>query len=136
MNLGQINIGLPRWHSGRESTTSPANAGEARDTVLIPGSGRSSRGGNVNPFQYSCLENPMLRGAWWATVRGVAKSWTGLSTHTLTHTDLRKPPREAGSSWNSSWGHRHWQQSFWGCFFYHMDTGAGKSHFGILSLAY
>ena len=84
MNLGQINIGLPRWHSGRESTTSPANAGEARDTVLIPGSGRSSRGGNVNPFQYSCLENPMLRGAWWATVRGVAKSWTGRSTHTHT----------------------------------------------------
>ena len=87
MNLGQMTIGLPRWRSGRESTTSPANAGEARDTVLIPGSGRSPRGGNVNPFQYSCLENPMLRGAWWATVHGVAKSRTGLSTHTLTHTD-------------------------------------------------
>ena len=53
----------------------PANAGEARDVGLIPGWGRSPRGGNGNPFQYSCLENSMNRGAWWATVHGVAKSW-------------------------------------------------------------
>ena len=48
----------------------PDNAG---DTGSIPGSERSPREGNGNPFQYSCLVNPMERGAWWATVRGVAK---------------------------------------------------------------
>ena len=42
----------------------PANAGDARDSGLIPGSGRSPRGGNGNPLQYPCLENPMDRGAW------------------------------------------------------------------------
>ena len=48
----------------------PANAG---DVGLIPGSESSPGGGNGNPLQYSCLENPMDRGAWWATVHGVAK---------------------------------------------------------------
>ena len=48
----------------------PANAG---DMDLIPGLGRSPVGGHGNPLQYSCLENPMDRGAWWATVHGVAK---------------------------------------------------------------
>ena len=52
----------------------PANAGDARDTGLIPGSGGSPEEGNGNPLQYSCLENPLDRGAWWATVHGVAKS--------------------------------------------------------------
>ena len=42
--------------------------------------------GNGNPFQYSCLENPMDGGAWWATVHGVAKSWTRLSNFTFTFT--------------------------------------------------
>ena len=56
----------------------PANAGEARDTCSIPGSGRSPGEGNGNPLQYSCLENSMDRGASWATVHGVAKSWTRL----------------------------------------------------------
>ena len=46
------------------------------DPGLIPGSGRSPGEGNSNLLQYSCLENPMGRGAWWATVHGVAKSWT------------------------------------------------------------
>ena len=50
----------------------PANAGDIRDTALIPGSGRSPAEGHGNPLQYSCLENPMDRGAWWATVHGVA----------------------------------------------------------------
>ena len=45
---------------------------------LIPGLGRSPRGGNGIPHQYSYLTNPMERGAWWATVHGVAKSWTQL----------------------------------------------------------
>ena len=54
----------------------PANAGAARGVDSIPGLGRSPGGGYGNPLQYSCLENPMDRGAWWATVHGVAKSWT------------------------------------------------------------
>ena len=54
----------------------PANAGDVRDTGSIPGSGRSPGVGNCNPLQYSCLENPLDRGAWWATVRGVAESDT------------------------------------------------------------
>ena len=53
-----------------------ANAGAVS---LIPGSGRSPGGGNGNPFQYSCLGNPMERGAWGATFHGVAKSQTQLS---------------------------------------------------------
>ena len=54
-----------------------ASAGGMRDAGSIPGSGRSG-GGHGNPLQYSCLGNPMDRGAWWATVHGVAKSWTQL----------------------------------------------------------
>ena len=60
----------------------PANAG---DTGSIPGSGQS-RGEHGNARQYSCLENSMDKGTWWATVHGVAKSHTGLSAHS--HTDL------------------------------------------------
>ena len=57
------------------------------DPGLIPGSERSSGEGNGNPLQYSCLENRMDRGAWYATVHGVAKSQTRLSdfTHSFTH---------------------------------------------------
>ena len=58
-----------------------ANAGEARDTVSIPGSGRSPGGGNDNLLQYSCLRNPMDRGAWQIAVHGVAKSQAWLNTH-------------------------------------------------------
>ena len=54
----------------------PTNAGDIRDIGLIPGLGRSPRGGHGNPLQYSCLENPMDRGAWRAMVHGVAKSQT------------------------------------------------------------
>ena len=63
----------------------PANAGDIRDKGSIPELGRSRGGGHGNPLQYSCLENPMDRGAWWATVHGVAKSRTSIkqcSTHT------------------------------------------------------
>ena len=61
----------------------PANAGDIRDAGSIPGLGGSLGGGHGNPLQYSCLENPMDKGAWWAVHR-VAKSWTWLkwlSTH-------------------------------------------------------
>ena len=54
----------------------PANAGDARDAGAIPGLGRSPGEGNGNSLQYSCLENSMDRGAWWARVHGVAKNRT------------------------------------------------------------
>ena len=63
-------IDSPGDLDGKESA---CNAG---DLGSIPGSGRSPREGNGNPLQYSCLENPMFRGAWQATVHGVAKSQT------------------------------------------------------------
>ena len=53
-----------------------ADAGDIRDTGLIPGWGRFPGGGHDNPFQYSCLENPMDRGAWRAMVQRVIKSQT------------------------------------------------------------
>ena len=56
----------------------PANAGDIRDLGSIPGSGISPGGVHGNPLQYSCLKNPMDRGAWPATAHGVAKSWTRL----------------------------------------------------------
>ena len=58
---------------------SPANTGDIRDVGSIPGLGRSPGRGHSNPLQYSCLENPMDRGAWWATVHRVAQSWTSCS---------------------------------------------------------
>ena len=60
---------------GKESA---CNAGDTDNIGLISGLGRSPGGGNGNQVQYSCLENPMDRGAWWATVHGVAKSGTQL----------------------------------------------------------
>ena len=58
----------------------PAKAGDTRDVCSVPGSGRSHGGGNGNPLQYSCLENPMDRGAWQVMVHGIAKSQTRDST--------------------------------------------------------
>ena len=67
---------------GSEVKASPCNAG---DPSWIPGLGRSPGEGNGNLLQYSCLKNPMDGGAWWATVHGVAKSWTRLSNFTSLH---------------------------------------------------
>ena len=75
--LGNI-LGFP---GGSEVKASACNA---EDLGSVPGSGRYPGEGNSNPLQYSCLENPMDRGAWWATVHGVAKSRTRLSDLTLT----------------------------------------------------
>ena len=63
-------MGFPDGSAGKESTCNAGNMGS------MPESGRSPGGGNDNPPQYSCLENPMDRGGWWATVRGIAKSQT------------------------------------------------------------
>ena len=57
----------------------PANLGSTRDAGSIPGLSRSPGEGTGNPLQYPCLENPMDRGEWWATVHRVEKSWTQLS---------------------------------------------------------
>ena len=65
--------------SGSVVKNPPANAGDTGDMDSIPGSGRSPGEGNGNPLQYSCLENPMDKGAWQGTVHGVAKSQTRLS---------------------------------------------------------
>ena len=67
---------------GSDRKESACNAG---DLGLIPGSGRSLDEGKGYPLEYSCPENPMDRGAWRATVHGVAKSWTRLSMHAHTH---------------------------------------------------
>ena len=64
---------------GSDDKASVYNVG---DPGSIPGLGRSTGEGNDNPLQYYCLENPMDRGAWWARVHGVAKSWTRLSDFT------------------------------------------------------
>ena len=66
-------MGFPGVSDGKESN---CNAG---DLGLITGSGRALEEGNVYSLQYSYLENPMDRGAWWTTIHGVAKSWTQLS---------------------------------------------------------
>ena len=60
----------PNGSAGKESA---CNAGNIGDTGSVPGSGRSPGGGNGNPLQYSCLENPTDRGAWQATVHPVAE---------------------------------------------------------------
>ena len=65
----------------------PANAGDIRDVGLTPGWERLPGAGHGNPLQYSCLENPIDRGAWWAIVHGVAKSWTSLKRQHSTAQD-------------------------------------------------
>ena len=72
-------MGFP---GGSEVKASVCNVG---DLDSIPGSGRFPGEGNGNPLQYSCLENPMDRGAWWATVHGVEKSQTRLSNFISLH---------------------------------------------------
>ena len=68
-------MGFPGGSVGKESAH---NAGDSGDTSLILGSGMSPGGDHGNPLQYSCLENPIDRGVWQATVHRVARSWTGL----------------------------------------------------------
>ena len=77
-------LGLPGSPVGKESACSAGDLGS------IPVSGRSPGEGNGNPLQYSCLENSMDGGAWWATVHGVAKSWTQLSNFTFTFSLISK----------------------------------------------
>ena len=72
---------------GSDGKGSACNAG---DPGLIPGFGRSPGEGNGNTLQYSCLGNPMDRGAWWATVHGFRKSRTQPSTNNTNHTEKHR----------------------------------------------
>ena len=69
-------MGSPQWLSGKESIS---NSGVAEDVGSIPGLRRSPEEGNGYPLQYSCLENPMDRGTWRATVHRVTKNQTRLT---------------------------------------------------------
>ena len=88
----QTYLGFSDDSAGEESA---CNVGDTGDVSSTPGSGRSPGGGNGNPLQYSCLKNPMNRGASQAMVQRVAKRWTQLSTHTHTHREVVED-REAG----------------------------------------
>ena len=67
---------LPQWLSSKESACNAGDSGNSGNKGSIPASGRSPEGGNANPLQYPCWENPVDQGAWWATVHGVVKSRT------------------------------------------------------------
>ena len=82
--------GLPQWLSGKKSTCGTGSTG---DMGSIPGSGQSPGGGHGNPLQYSCLENPMDRGAWWATVYGVTKNQIQLKRMNM-HAPVAKGKKE------------------------------------------
>ena len=88
-------MGFPGGASGKEPTC------QCRRVLgLTPGSGRFPGGEHGNQLQYSCLENPMDRGAWWATVHKAAKSWTWLlllSTHTIMEAEKSHHLLSAGS---------------------------------------
>ena len=105
----RASYGLPWCSDGKES------ACNARDLGSILGSGRSLGEGNGNLVQYSCLENPMYRGAWWATVHGVAKSRTWLRDwrfhfHIKSYTFQKKFPKYDKFDWVSQtkWFGQHW----------------------------
>ena len=75
-NLGTLGLGDGASQVVLVVKNLPASVGEVRDVGLIPGPERFPGGGHGNPLQYSCLENPLDRGAWWAAVHGVAESDT------------------------------------------------------------
>ena len=85
----------------------PADAGDVKDTGSIPGLGRSPGGGHGTPLQYSCLKNPMDRGAWLATVHGFTKSQTRLKRlSTQVHVEVVNPIGSGGIGRGPSAGGR------------------------------
>ena len=122
----------------------PVNAGDLRDASSIPGWGRVPGGGHSNPLQYSCLENPMDRGAWWATVHRVTKSCAGLkrlsmyacNIYILSFLSLPPAPHSLSQSLvlYLTWFHFH-LQSFYLDFsvveFFHLNLSyLARFHFG------
>ena len=135
--------GLPQWFSSKESA---CNTGDTRDAGSISGLGRSPEGGHDNLLQCSCLENPIDRGAWWATVHRVTKSQTQLKwLHTyfgiwdtpassLVAQSLKKPPamqetKDAGSisGLGRSPGGGHDNPLQYSCLENPMDRGAWQA---------
>ena len=96
--MSSVICGFPGWHSVKINLPMQQYAG---DVGSIPGSGRSPGGGNGNAFQYSCLENPMARGAWWATVHRVTEGKTRLRDRARTLPVSEEPECE----------HRGWPSS-------------------------
>ena len=92
INLSLINLSKVIYAALRAAQVAlvvknpPANTGDARHANLIPGLRRSPGEENGNPLHYSCLENSIDSGTWWAAVHGVAKSCTQVSTHTVAAT--------------------------------------------------
>ena len=84
-----------------------APAGNTGDMGSIPGSGRSSGVGNGNPLQYFCLENPIDRGAWWATVHGVTESWTQLKQLSMQTPEV-SDNNVMGTKEEIKWGFSTW----------------------------
>ena len=84
-----------------------ASAGEVTDMGSLPGSGRSPGGGHGDPLQYSCLENPMERGAWQATVHRVEKSQTRLKQLSMHGHNGRSEERRVGKECRSRWSPYH-----------------------------
>ena len=100
-----LNVRTKDFPGGSDGKASACNAG---DEGLIPGLGRSPGEGNGTPLQISCLENPMDGGAWWATVCGVAKSWTQLSDSCFhLHGFGHQSPSFKPSSLLVKWHRRH-----------------------------
>ena len=81
----------------------PANAGDRTSAGSIPGSGRSPERGHGNPLQYSCHENPIDRGAWWARVHGVAKSQTPLKWVSMSIRRLLQADKETNHTYTYDW---------------------------------
>ena len=115
-----MSLALLGFAGGSDGEKSACNSG---DTGSIPGSGRSSGGGHGNPLQYPRLENPMDRGAWWATVHTIAKSWTQLSDkHTFLctcslgpfHATLAKYQRLGSSEVTETSFSQFWRFEVWG----------------------
>ena len=88
----------------------PASVGDTRDEGLIPGLGRSLRAENDNSLQYSCLENSMDRGAWWAIVYGATKSQTRLRDYTHTPDDLYAHHEKRWTGRSTSWNQDCWEK--------------------------
>ena len=113
----------------------PANAGEARHLVLIPGLGRYHGEWSGNPLQYSGLENPMDRGAWWARVHRVATSriWLKqLSKHAKDSKKRKEPDQEPGTGkkiWDKSGTHQNMSNKISGTYLLrHPSIDQGKQN--------
>ena len=101
--VGYMNDGLPSFTGGAVVKKLPASAADIRDIGSVPGPGRSLGGGHCNPLQYSCLENPMDKGVWWATVHRVMSGEHVISLVLSHHNKNLKWQMLKPSARRSSW---------------------------------